>query len=160
MPSFDIQCELNHHEVANALDQANREVATRFDFKGTTATFELKDKTIVMRAEADFQLKQMMDILQNKLIKRQVDLGHLKPEDPILQLKKAEQTITLQEGIPTETAKEIVKELKTQKFKVQATIQGECVRVTGKQRDDLQTVIAFLKQYDSKLPLSFGNFRD
>src|SRR3990167_4023246 len=102
MPSFDIQCELNHHEVANAVDQANREVTTRFDFKGANASFEINDKTIKLLAEADFQLKQMMDILHNKLIKRQVDLGHLKPEDPVIQLKKAEQIIALQEGIPTE----------------------------------------------------------
>lgn len=160
MPSFDVVCELDKHEVANAIDQANREVGTRFDFKGINASFELSDNKIIMRAEADFQLKQMLDILCNKLAKRKVDLGHLKEEAPVVQHKSAQQLITLQEGIGTEIAKKIVKLIKGQKLKIQAAIQGEQVRITGKKRDDLQMAIAFLREQELGLPLQFNNFRD
>lgn len=160
MPSFDIVCELDQHEVMNAVDQANREVTTRFDFKGSNAKFELKEKAIKMSAEADFQLKQMLDILCTKMTKRNINLAHLKPEDPVIQHKSAEQNIVLQEGISSEIAKKIIKIIKDAKLKVQAAIQGEQVRVTGKKRDDLQEVIALLKQTDVELPLQFNNFRD
>ena len=160
MPSFDVVCELDKHEVANAVDQASREVTTRFDFKGVDATYKYEDKKITLRAEADFQLSQMLDILRQKLTKRAIDLGHLKPGDPVTQLSRAEQVVTLQEGIDQESAKKIIKKIKAQKFKVQTAIQGDQVRVTGKKRDDLQDVIGFLKKEETDLPLQFTNFRD
>ena len=160
MPSFDITCEFDKHEVQNAIDQANREVIARFDFKGVDAKFELNDNTIKLTAEADFQLKQMYDILCNKLTKRDVDIDHLEPQDPIIQHKSAVQEIQLKSGIPGDTAKKINKFIKAQKLKVQSTIQGDQVRVTGKKRDDLQTAIAALREENFELPLQFGNFRD
>ncbi len=160
MPSFDIVSELDSHEVANAVDQANREVGTRFDFKGTDAKFTLEGDTITMQAEADFQLNQMLDILKAKLVKRQIDLGHLKVGDAVVQHKKAEQPVTLQQGIATDDAKKIIKSIKGQKIKVQAAIQGDQIRVTGKKRDDLQAVIAFLRAEETGVPLQFNNFRD
>jgi hypothetical protein len=160
MPSFDIVCELDQHEVANAVDQANREVGTRFDFKGSNAQYELNKETIKLSAETDFQLKQMMDILRTKLTKRNVNLGHLEVGEPVLQHKSAEQVVTLKQGISSEMAKKIIKLIKDKKFKVQASIQGEQVRVNGKKRDDLQEVIAFLRNEDVGLPVQFGNFRD
>ncbi len=160
MPSFDIVSELNHHEVANAVDQANREVNTRFDFKGSNANYTHEGNSIKLVAEADFQLKQMLDILQNKFAKRQLDVGHLQPEDPVIQHKSAIQEIKLVEGIEKEVAKKIIKLVKNQKLKVQTAIQGDKVRVTGKKRDDLQSVIALLKDQDLGLPLQFDNFRD
>lgn len=160
MPSFDIVCELDQHEMTNAVDQANREVANRFDFKGTDARYELNKGAIKLLAETEFQLQQMMDILRTKLTKRNIDLGHIKVETPVLQHKSAVQTVTLQEGISADIAKKIVKLIKDQKFKVQASIQGEQVRVTGKKRDDLQEVIGYLRQAEVGLPLQFNNFRD
>lgn len=160
MPSFDISCEFDAHEVANAVDQANREVTTRFDFKGTNAKYELTKDCIKMRAEADFQLTQMYDILCHKLTKRHVDIGHLELKEPTLQLKSAVQDIILKQGIPTDTAKKITKFIKEQKIKVQSAIQGDQVRVTGKKRDELQQIIALLREHDFKLPLDYGNFRD
>lgn len=160
MPSFDIVCEMDRHEVSNAVDQANREVGNRFDFKGADAKFELKDDKITLKAEVDFQLKQMIDILHNKLTKRGVDIGHLKIGEPNIQHKKAEQVITLQEGIAQDIAKKIVKFIKEQKIKVQPAIQGEQVRVTGKKLDDLQEMIALIEKQDFGLPLQCGNYRD
>ncbi|AIT64125.1 YajQ family cyclic di-GMP-binding protein [Coxiella burnetii] len=159
MPSFDIQSELNKHEVSNAVDQANREVATRFDFKGSGATYKYEGNSITLQAETDFQLKQMIDILQNKFAKRQIDVAHMKLEDPIIQHKSAQQTVMLLEGIDQTAAKKIIKLIKDQKLKVQAAIQGEKVRVTGKKRDDLQSVIGLLKEQEIGLPLQFDNFR-
>jgi cyclic-di-GMP-binding protein len=160
MPSFDTVSEMDMHELSNAVDQANREVTTRYDFKGVGAQFDLKKDRVVMSAEVDFQLKQMLDILHQKLAKRGVDLKHLQIEEPELLHKKATQVIQLQQGISTEQAKKIVKLIKAQKFKVQASIQGDQVRVTGKKRDDLQSVMAFLKAQELDLPLQFNNFRD
>ena len=160
MPSFDIVCEMDRHEVTNAVDQANREVGNRFDFKGTDAKYELKDDKITMKAEVDFQLNQMMDILCQKLTKRGVDVGHLKVGEPNIQHKKAEQVITLQEGITQDIAKKIIKFIKDKKVKVQPTIQGEQVRVTGKKIDDLQQVISLVEAQDFGLPLQCGNYRD
>jgi uncharacterized protein YajQ (UPF0234 family) len=160
MPSFDIVSTLNKHEVNNAVDQANREVGTRFDFKGSGAIFIYAGTTITLKSETDFQLKQMMDILQAKLAKRQVDLGHLEIGEPVIQYKSAQQEITLKEGIAQDIAKKIIKLIKDQKFKVQATIQGEQVRVTGKKRDDLQEVIALLRKQSVGIPLQFENFRE
>ncbi len=160
MPSFDIVSELDQHEVTNAVDQANREVGTRFDFKGANASFTYADEAIKLEAEADFHLKQMIDVLKTKLTKRGIDLAHMDVEDPVVQHKKAEQNVKLKQGIDTDTAKKIIKLIKTEKMKVQTAIQGEKVRVTGKKRDDLQTVIAFLRKQELELPLQFENFRD
>lgn len=160
MPSFDIVSELDEHEVTNAVDQANREVGNRFDFKDTDSKFEYKDDKINLQTENDFQLQQMTDILHQKLTKRGIDLQHLRPQEPDIQHKSARQTIELLQGIPTDDAKKIVKMIKNQKLKVQASIQGEQVRVTGKKRDDLQDTISFLREAEVGLPLQFNNFRD
>lgn len=160
MPSFDIVCELDMHEVSNAVDQSNREVSTRFDFKGSHVEYKLEKDTIKLEAESDFQLSQMLEILKNKLAKRGVDLKHMDIQPPNIQLKKAEQLIKLQQGIDTEKAKSIVKLIKAEKLKVQPSIQGDKIRVTGKKRDDLQTVITFLKKQELSLPLQFNNFRE
>jgi uncharacterized protein YajQ (UPF0234 family) len=160
MPSFDIVSEVNLHEVTNAIDQANREVGTRFDFKGTGAKFERHESEITLHAQEEFQLKQMLEILQLKLAKRKVDIKCLKAATPELALKKARQTVTVRQGIETDLAKKIVKMIKEMKLKVQAAIQGEQVRVSGKKRDDLQQVIAMLREADIDMPLQFVNYRD
>ncbi len=160
MPSFDIVCEMNEHEVRNAVDQANREVKNRYDFKGVDAVFELAKEQITLKAEVDFQLQQMMDILRQKLAKRQVDVKHLDPQQPVIQHKNAQQVVKLKQGIPTDAAKDLVKRIKNSKLKVQAQIQSDQVRVTGKKRDDLQAVISFVKEAELELPLDFVNFRD
>lgn len=160
MPSFDVVSELDGHEVANAVDQANREVDTRFDFKGTGAKFEVADFVVSLEAEADFQLKQMVDILTQKLSKRGIDVACMKVEDPEIALNKARQKIILRHGIDSDNARKLVKRIKDAKLKVQAQIQGDQVRVTGKKRDDLQDVIALLKGAELELPLQFTNFRD
>ena len=160
MPSFDVVSEVNHHELSNAVDQANREVATRFDFKGTGSNFELVESQITMNTESEFQLQQMYDMLCNKLVKRGVDITCLEVADPVVQLKTAIQVVTVREGIETVDSKKMVKLIKEKKIKVQTSIQGDQLRVTGKKRDDLQTVMALLKDGDFGLPLQFKNFRD
>jgi uncharacterized protein YajQ (UPF0234 family) len=160
MPSFDIVSEVNLHEAANAVDQSNREVGTRFDFKGSGARYELKEAVVTLRAENEFQLQQMLDILQPKLAKRGVDIACLKIDPPKVSGKAASQVVTLRQGIDAALAKEIVKLVKDSKLKVQAAIQGEQVRVTGKKRDDLQDAIALLRKAELDLPLQFTNFRD
>jgi uncharacterized protein YajQ (UPF0234 family) len=160
MPSFDIVSELNPHEVANALDQANREVSTRFDFKGTNAKFELKDLVITLSAPADFQLKQMMDILKLKLTKRGIDIVCMKVDEPVVTGQTAKQVVTLRQGIDTELGKKLQRLIKDSKLKVQAAIQDKQVRVTGKSRDDLQEAIALVRGGKLELPLQFTNFRD
>ena len=160
MPSFDIVSELNEHELTNAIDQANREVATRFDFKGTDSNYTYEKETIKISTESDFQLKQMIDILQNKLTKRGIDLRHIEEKDPVIQLKTAVQELKMKKGIEQDTAKKIIKFIKESKLKVQGAIQGEQVRVTGKKRDDLQEAIAILKEGNFGLPIQFTNFRD
>ncbi len=160
MPSFDVVSEVDLQEVRNAVDQANREVGTRFDFKGVDAKFEQTDAGILMRAEQEFHLGQMLDILRQKLAKRKVDVGSMDVKDPESSLNAARQQILIKQGIDAVTAKKMVKAIKGSKLKVQAQIQGEQVRVTGKKRDDLQQVIAMLKKEDYDLPLQFSNFRD
>lgn len=160
MPSFDIVSELDSHEITNAVDQAVREIGTRFDFKGSDASYELKDFEVTLTAESTFQLQQMRDILNPRLAKRGIDLGCLKIGDPEGQGKTVRQKITLRQGIDAPTAKELVKGLKESKIKVQAQIQGEQVRVSGKKRDDLQEAIAHLRQGEFGIPLQFTNFRD
>ena len=160
MPSFDIVSELNPHEVANALDQANREVSTRFDFKGTGAKFELAELVITLSAPADFQLKQMMDILNLKLTKRGIDIVCMKVDEPVITGQTAKQVATLRQGIDTELGKKLQRLIKDSKLKVQAAIQDKQVRVTGKSRDDLQAAIALVRGGKLDLPLQFTNFRD
>ncbi|MCP4284539.1 MAG: YajQ family cyclic di-GMP-binding protein [Gammaproteobacteria bacterium] len=160
MPSFDIVSEVDLQEVRNAVDQANREVTTRFDFKGVDASFEQTGAEILLRAEQDFQLKQMMDILRQKLVKRHVDVGSMDAKRPETSLNAARQQVLIKQGIEILTAKKMVKAIKSAKIKVQAQIQGEQVRVTGKNRDDLQQVIALFKEDDHGLPLQFINFRN
>ena len=160
MPSFDVVSEVNHHELSNAVDQANREVSTRFDFKGTGSNFELNESQITLNTESEFQLQQMYDMLCTKLVKRGVDIVSLELADPVVQLKTATQVITVREGIDTVDSKKMVKLIKEKKIKVQTAIQGEQLRVTGKKRDDLQAVMALLKEGNFGLPLQFKNFRD
>ena len=160
MPSFDVVSEVDHHELSNGIDQANREVTTRFDFKGTGSKFELTEQVITMSTESDFQLQQMYDMLCNKLVKRGIDISCLEKGEAIIQARTATQTVKVNEGIDTLTAKNMVKLIKQSKNKVQAAIQGEQLRVTGKKRDDLQAVIALLKGADVEIPLQYKNFRD
>jgi hypothetical protein len=160
MPSFDVVSEVDLQEVRNAVDQANREVTTRFDFKGVSASFELQGAEITLRAEQDFQLKQMRDILRQKLVKRDVDVGSMEVGSSETSLNAARQQVTMKQGIATDQAKRMIKAIKSAKIKVQAQIQGDQLRVTGKSRDDLQQVIALLKGGDYGLPLQFNNFRD
>lgn len=162
MPSFDIVSKLDLHELTNALDQANRELANRFDFKGTGAEFERSEETIVtLKAQAEFQLKQMLDILKQRLASRQIDIRCAEIADPEINLATARQKVTLKQGIDQPTAKDIVKRIKDAKLKVEAQIQGDKLRVTGKKRDDLQSAIALLRAAaDIKMPLQYENFRD
>ncbi len=160
MPSFDVVSEVDMHEVTNAVDQANREVTTRFDFKGTGSRYEVDAGVVTLFTQSDFQLKQMLDILVGKLAKRGVDVACLDSAEPELAGQEARQRITLRQGIDKDLARRIVKRIKDRKLKVQAAVQGEQVRVTGKKRDDLQAVIADLKGAEMGLPLQFTNFRD
>ena len=160
MPSFDIVSEFNSHEAVNAIDQANREVGTRFDFKGTDAKYELNDSVVTLVAKADFQLKQMMDILKLKLAKRGIDVACMKIDEPIITGTWAKQIVTLRQGIETELGKKIQRLIKDSKLKVQAAIQEKQVRVTGKSRDDLQQAIALVRAAKLELPMQFQNFRD
>jgi len=161
MPSFDIVSEINLHEVTNAVDQANREVNTRFDFKGSESNYSFDNKEVItLKTETDFQLKQMVDILQAKLLKRGIDIVCLKVNDPQINFKQAVQTINLQQGIQADFAKKIIKLIKDSKIKVQTAIQGEQIRVSGKKRDDLQEAIALLRNQPLEQPLQYINFRD
>ncbi len=163
MPSFDVVSELDGHEVTNGVDQANRELTQRFDFKNTGAEFtrDLKEPfVVVMKAQVEFQLKQMLDILKTRLAKRGVDVTCIDVKDPETNLAEARQRVVLKHGIDADAARKVVKALKDSGIKVQGAIQGEKVRVTGKQRDDLQTAIALLGKTDVGVPLQFNNFRD
>ena len=160
MPSFDTVSELNAHEVANAVDQANRELAQRFDFKDTGARFELKDFVVTLHAQVDFQLKQMLEIVKLRLGKRGIDLACLEVKDPQTTLSSARQEVVLRHGIDAEAGRAITRLVKDSKLKVQASIQGDKVRVTGKSRDDLQAAIALLRGAKLDVPLQFTNFRD
>ncbi len=160
MPSFDIVSEFEMHEAVNAVDQARREITTRFDFKGSDASFEQSKEIITMTAGAEFQLQQMYDILQTKMNRRGIDiacmeLGEMQPLG-----KQVKQQVTLREGLESDLARKIVKMIKDKKLKVQVAIQGEKVRVTGKKRDDLQAVMAMLKEAKLAMPLQYNNFRD
>ncbi|MBC7437795.1 MAG: YajQ family cyclic di-GMP-binding protein [Bdellovibrionales bacterium] len=161
MPSFDTVCEPNLVEVKNAVENTAKEIATRFDFKGTPAAIELKDKEITLIGNADFQLTQIDDILRNKLTKRSVDVRYLDVGD--VQKTggdKVKQVIKVKNGIETEQAKKITRLIKDSKMKVQAAIQGDAVRITGAKRDDLQAAMALIKKDLTEMPLTFNNFRD
>ena len=160
MPSFDVVSEVDIQEVRNAVDQAVRELGTRFDFKGVDAGFELNDERIQMHAQEEFQLGQMLDILRDKFTRRGVDVRVLEPGDIEAAGKQKRQSFGLKQGIDRDAAKKIVKLIKDAKLKVQSQIQGDQVRVTGKKRDDLQQAIATLKEADLDMPLEFNNFRD
>ena len=160
MPSFDVVSELDEHEVANALDQANREVSQRFDFRDSGAKFEYGDSIVTLHAKVDFQLKQMIEILKLKLSKRGIDLGCVEIKDPEITLSTARQSVVLRQGIDQELGKKIQRLIKDSKLKVQAAIQGSTLRVTGKQRDDLQAAIALLRGAKLEFPLQYKNFRD
>ena len=160
MPSFDVVSDFDAHEAANAVDQANREVNTRFDFKGTGSKFELDGQAITLTSQSEFQLQQMMDILRQKLAKRGVDVGCLDEQQPEISGSAARQTVILRRGIDTDLARRLVKTVKSSKIKVQAAIQGDKLRISGKKRDDLQATIRLLKETDVDLPLQYENFRD
>jgi len=160
MPSFDVVSELNAHEVTNAVDQANRELAQRFDFKDTGAKYELKELVVTMHAQVDFQLKQMLEILKGRLAKRGIDVACLEVKDPQKNLAEARQEVVLKHGIDHEVGRTLTKLVKESKLKVQAAVQDKKVRVTGKSRDDLQAVIALLRKAKVEVPLQFENFRD
>ena len=160
MPSFDVVSEIDKHELTNAVDQMNREISNRFDFKGSDAKVTLGDGVMNVEAENEFQIKQIEDIVYKKLAGRSIDTRCLDKGDIEERGMRAYQTIKVREGVDKELAKKIVKMIKDEKLKVQAAIQGEQVRVTGKKRDDLQQVIAMLKASDIDLPLQYINFRD
>ena len=160
MPSFDVVSELNAHELTNAVDQANRELSQRFDFKDTGAVYELVEHTVTLKAQVDFQLKQMLDILKLRLSKRGIDLAYLEVNDPQVTLATAQQEVEFKQGIDQETGKKISRLIKDSKLKVTAALQGDKVRITGKSRDDLQQAMQLLRTSKLETPLQFNNFRD
>lgn len=160
MPSFDIVSEVDMHEVTNAVDQTNREVGNRFDFKGSTARVEQKESLLTLHSDNEFQIKQILDILHKKMAKRGIDITALSQGDIESSGNKASLVITVRQGIDQEMARKIVKLAKETRIKVQASIQGDKVRVTGKKRDDLQSIIAMLDGAKLDLPLQYINFRD
>ena len=160
MPSFEIKSELNTHEVANAVDQANRIIQNRFDFKGTGARFNLGEGSISLSSQEAFQLHQMLPILKESLTKRGIDLKCLHLGDVEVSSGNAKQLVTLKEGIDQESGKRIIQLIKSNKLKVQVSMQGESLRVSGKKRDDLQEVIGIVKKEDFNLALQYENFRD
>ncbi len=160
MPSFDTVSEINHHELTNAIDQANREIGTRYDFKGSDAKIEFTATEIMFHAQSRFQLQQMFPVLLQKMSKRSLDVNSLKSGDVVESANSARQPYSVQEGIDKELARKIVKLIKGSKIKVQAAIQGEQIRISGKKRDDLQQAIQLIKDAELGIPLQFINFRD
>jgi uncharacterized protein YajQ (UPF0234 family) len=160
MPSFDVVSEVDVHELTNAIDQAGRIIKNRFDFKGVDASFGREERTVLITAEAEIQVDQMQDMLRSALIKCDIDPRSMDPGEVVTTGKQVKQTILLQHGISSELCKKIVKAIKDKKLKVQAQIQGEQVRVTGKKRDDLQQVMAMLRELELDVPLQLDNFRD
>lgn len=160
MPSFDIVSEIDKVELKNAVDNANRELATRFDFRGVEANFDLDKEAVKVIAEADFQVNQMMNMLRSNLAKRGVDARAMDSQEMVHSGKSFSQQVKFKNGIETPVAKKITKAIKDAKMKVQTQIQGEQVRVTGKKRDDLQAVIQLIKDSDFEQPFQFENFRD
>jgi uncharacterized protein YajQ (UPF0234 family) len=160
MPSFDIVSEVDLHELTNAVDQANRLISNRFDFKGVDASFERNERQVTLSAEGNFQLQQMVDILRSALMKCKIDPEAMDVGQEQTSGKGVKQIVTLKHGLESELAKKIVKKIKDEKMKVQASIQGDSVRVTGKKRDDLQQVMALLRGAEMGQPMQFNNFRD
>ena len=160
MPSFDIVSEVDLHEVANAVDQTNREVSNRFDFKGTDARVEHKDAVLTLHADNEFQIRQVLDILHKKMAGRGIDIGSLSEGKIEITINKANLPITVQQGIDQDTARKLVKDIKATKLKVQSSIQGDRVRVSGKKRDDLQAIISKLDDFALQMPVQTINFRD
>ena len=160
MPSFDVVSEIDQHELTNAIDQANREIGTRFDFKGTDSKVEMADDSLTITSSSEFQVKQIHDILENKVSKRGIDIRCLEYGDIIENINQARQQVKIKKGIDTDLARKIVKMMKETRMKIQASIQGDQVRISGKKRDDLQEAIAFLKAAKIDLPLQYVNFRD
>lgn len=160
MPSFDVVSEFDVQEARNAVDQASREVNQRFDFKGTGSSYEFDNPVVTMKSQSDFQLQQMTDILHQKLSKRGIDIACIEASEPEITGSEARQRLTLRSGIDTELARKLVKMVKQSKLKVQAAIQGDQVRVSGKKRDDLQAAIKLFREADIELPLQYENFRD
>ncbi len=160
MPSFDIKSEIDKHELTNAVDQANRVLKNRFDFKDANAEFKLNDNSIILTANEDFHIKQMSNVLKEAITKRNLDVRVLKPENIEVANNTARQTVTLQEGIDRELAKNITTLIKKSKLRVQSAIQGETIRITGKKRDNLQDAIQHIKDQKYTTPLQFDNFRD
>lgn len=160
MPTFDVVSEIDMNEVRNAVDNANRELSTRFDFRGVEASIEYKDESVVLIAEGEFQLQQLTDMLRNACSKRNLDTSAMDPQDVVRSGKTHRRTIKFKQGIEQPVAKKIVKLIKDKKLKVQTSIQGDQLRITGKKRDDLQSVIAMLKTEEVGQPLQFNNFRD
>ena len=160
MPSFDVVSEVDLHQLTNAVDQAGRIIANRFDFKGVDASFERDERTVGITAEAEFQVEQMEDMLRSALIKCDIDPAAMECGEPVTSGKQVKMTVQLRHGLDSAQCKSIVKAIKEARLKVQAQIQGEQVRVTGKKRDDLQQVIALLREGEFGAPLQFSNFRD
>lgn len=160
MPSFDVVSEVDKHELTNAIDQANRELSNRFDFKGTDAAYELDGFVVTQKAPSEFQLEQMLDILRGRLAARQIDARAMDVADAETNLGGSRQKITLKQGIEQPIAKKLIAAIKAAKLKVESSIQGDKLRVTGKKRDDLQDAMALLRKTDVELPLQFENFRD
>ena len=160
MPSFDVVSEVDKHELTNAVDQANRELTNRFDFKNTDAKFELEGFVIVQSAPSEFQLQQMLDILRNRLTTRKIDIRALDVADAESNVAGSRQRITVKQGIEQPVAKKLVGALKAAKLKVEAQINGDKLRVSGKKRDDLQKAMAVLRNADAEIPLQFDNLRD
>jgi uncharacterized protein YajQ (UPF0234 family) len=160
MPSFDVVSDFDAHEASNGVDQANREVNTRFDFKGTGSKFELDGQIINLTTQSDFQLNQMLDMLRQKLAKRGIDIACLEEQEPEFSGSEARQQVIMRKGIETDLARRLVKVVKGSKLKVQAAIQGDQLRVTGKKRDELQQVMQLLRDAKPGIPLQFNNFRD
>ena len=160
MPSFDTVSEVDHHELSNAIDQANREIGTRYDFKGSGARIELTDNQLSLIAESEFQIKQMTPILKEKMSKRGIDVSCLEFSDIVEMNKKASQQVLVREGLDQELARKIVRLIKDSKIKAQVAIQGDQVRVSGKKRDNLQQIMQLLREANLGIPLQFNNFRD
>ncbi|MDA9636868.1 YajQ family cyclic di-GMP-binding protein [SAR86 cluster bacterium] len=160
MPSFDIESKVDLHELTNAVDQSNRIIINRFDFKEANASFEFSEEQVKLTANEAFQLDQMIPILKENLAKRSIDLKALKLGEKSISNNIASMSAEIIQGVNQDIAREIVKSIKTSKIKVQSAIQGDCVRVTGKKRDELQDVISLLKKNKIEIPLQFVNFRD
>jgi len=160
MPSFDVVSEVDIHDLTNAVDQASRVITNRFDFKGVDASFEREERSVTVIAEVDFQVQQMVDVLENAMLKCGIDVACMEKGDVVESGKQARMSIQILHGLDKEIAKKITKLIKETKLKVQSSVQGDQVRVTGKKRDDLQQVMAMLREAGLALPLQFNNFRD